>query len=168
MARVVSFAILIVIAAAILCIVNPLSWKRHLWSRKEPLKEAALTPGIIWLHIPKTGSQLATTIAHAICGDAVEKSLVFGTGAKDYSSGAQDPDKYLPRKRGVKHGCRFNGRKYGRRELHRCTTARWNTVCGAGKFISFQSGHMPLGAPEGHRASRKGGAFVAYGRAWGT
>eukprot|EP00971_Amphidinium_carterae_P136662 2707628-Amphidinium_carterae.1 len=133
-------------------------------SGTESVTKAAkpLKPGIIWLHVPKTGTQFSTTIVHAMCGDVVEKSLFLGNAFAAY-------DVY--RSRHVnKTGCLFNGHKYGPSERQRCVTAGWNVVCGAGKFISFQGGHAPLWAPKGLRpaARRSPDLHIAYGSAWGT
>eukprot|EP00971_Amphidinium_carterae_P132713 2628606-Amphidinium_carterae.1 len=72
-ARVVILAILIMIVTAMVRELKPMSLKRQmmsilLWTDNglpgtKPFTE--VTPGIIWSHVPKTGTQFATTLALA-------------------------------------------------------------------------------------------------------
>jgi hypothetical protein len=69
---------------------------------------------IIYLHIPKCGSGLATTLVHFACGKKVAKNLTLVEPGVDNRGGTGLATKY------------------------------WNEKCGAHRFTRFESAHAPL------------------------
>lgn len=84
---------------------------------------------IFWLHTPKVGSSFATTLAHHVCGKAIQETEWIREPAMKAMFFRDRPG-------------RGNCPKV--RTAAGCSTNRWNANCGQGSFLRFDSGHDPL------------------------
>mmetsp|Transcript_147680 Transcript_147680/g.272363 ORF Transcript_147680/g.272363 Transcript_147680/m.272363 type:complete len:469 (+) Transcript_147680:133-1539(+) len=127
-----------------------------------------LTP-LIWLHVPKAGSQFATTLIHWACGSQVPQGYQT---IEPHDMAPFDPkhrdclgSTFLP-----PETCSLNGEVFKGTQSE-CSTARWNKACGNGNnsFFRFGSGHEALWRVEGITLPPKAHpSGVQYRKAFGT
>mmetsp|Transcript_26139 Transcript_26139/g.60377 ORF Transcript_26139/g.60377 Transcript_26139/m.60377 type:complete len:408 (+) Transcript_26139:72-1295(+) len=107
---------------------------------------------IIWLHLPKCGSQFATTLAHFACGDKFSGQLPYGLQLYNVYDeyGLNMSSCYID---GMVHNStkwRLSQTLKGDPNDDRskvCATAAWQEVCGTDKFYLFRARHQPLWRP---------------------